>query len=266
MVVFIGRETEAGFIPLGTALIGARDARGRTFAFLATAKHLFDILPDPFSVRLNAKSGEAQTVEVEKMAFMHKDPNNDLAVIPFRLMPDVHDVRAERMDRAHHEKEFAELWAPGIGDEVAVVGLYTSHYGLTKNIPVVRIGHIAAMPEEPVRTGSNSVTSAYLVEVKSIQGLSGSPVFLNPPQFRVENGQLMRQLGPMHITLGIMIGYHLVESAEDQIIVPQVQGQPVTDQPSVDERNTGFAVVVPIERVYDIFEAPPLAITLSEVG
>jgi hypothetical protein len=51
--------------------------------------------------------------------------------------------------------------------------------GSTRNIPIVRTGVIAAMPaiDEPfVRKGEEY--HAYLAEMRSIGGLSGSPVFV----------------------------------------------------------------------------------------
>jgi hypothetical protein len=49
-----------------------------------------------------------------------------------------------------------------------------------------------------------------------------------------------------------MIGYHLVATAQDQIQVPNGEDGPT--RLTADERNTGFAVVVPIERLFDILE------------
>ena len=36
------------------------------------------------------------------------------------------------------------------GDEVVITGMFFSHIGQQRNIPIVRIGNIAAMPQEPV--------------------------------------------------------------------------------------------------------------------
>lgn len=62
------------------------------------------------------------------------------------------------------------------GDEVAITGLYRQHYKTRRNIPIVRSGMIAAMPEEPVNSGLGPMR-AYLIETRSTNGLSGSPVF-----------------------------------------------------------------------------------------
>ena len=38
----------------------------------------------------------------------------------------------------------------GVGDEIAIIGAFFPRIGETKNIPIVRIGTISAMPEVPV--------------------------------------------------------------------------------------------------------------------
>jgi hypothetical protein len=63
---------------------------------------------------------------------------------------------------------------------------------------------------------------------------------------------------PLFLPIGILVGYHVVESKEDQISVPQFQtgsGAKATSAASPDEKNTGFGVVIPIERVFDIVES-----------
>ena len=168
-------------------------------------------------------------------------------------LPDgMHDQMFINLDRAIHQRLHKHRWAPELGDEVSTIGLYASHYGATKNIPVVRTGNIAMMPDEPVLTNRGYV-KAYLIETKSIVGLSGSPVFLNPPEVAVIDGQIKHLPDKELITIGMIVGYHLVASAEDQIVVPQVQGNDPYPEYSLDERNTGFAVVIPMERVFEIW-------------
>jgi hypothetical protein len=77
----------------------------------------------------------------------------------------------------------------GLGEETIIVGLFASHHGNARNIPIVRIGNIAAMPEEKVSTEIGKI-DAYLVEARSIGGLSGSPVFVNMGIMRDRGGVL----------------------------------------------------------------------------
>ena len=186
----------------------------------------------------------------------HPDSKNDLALFSIGITGDIYDFIMVPLERSMHEG-VVKKWEPGLGDEVTVVGLYTSHYGEIKNRPIIRIGHIAAMPEEPVRT-QNGIVAGYLIEMRSIAGLSGSPVFLNTPRVRVsENNQLETLSKPLLFPIGMHIGYHVVESKEDQIAVPQFQqrqGVRATSTTVPDEKNTGFGVVIPIERIFEIME------------
>lgn len=152
------------------------------------------------------------------------------------------------------------------GDPVCAVGLYTSHYGRLSNSPVVRTGHVAAVAGEPVQSG-RGYASAHLIELRTIAGLSGSPVFQTTFPVRIHNGQLyQRNEDESHGTiLGMLIGYHVVETSEDQIqVAPSNNEADNAQHPlSIDERNTGFGVVIPIERVCDILESEGVQLALA---
>jgi hypothetical protein len=71
----------------------------------------------------------------------------------------------------------------GIGDQISMVGLFVEQYGRSKSLPIVRTGTIARMPSAPVRFrhpgGTESEQFAYLAEIHSHGGLSGSPVYVH---------------------------------------------------------------------------------------
>jgi hypothetical protein len=71
----------------------------------------------------------------------------------------------------------------GTGDQISIIGLFVQHYGQSKSLPIVRTGTIARMPLAPVRYrhpgGTYSEQLAYLVEIHSHGGLSGSPVYVH---------------------------------------------------------------------------------------
>jgi hypothetical protein len=177
------------------------------------------------------------------------------------LLGDLYEGKAIFLGRSDFEYLVENIWRPDLGDEVSTIGLYTSHYGQTRNIPTVRIGHIAMLPDEPVMS-TRGFVKAYLVEIKSLIGLSGSPVFINVPPTRVQDGRIEMQEGRSALCIGMMLGYHLVQSVEDQIIVPRLQqsegsGDQLDENTeySLDERSTGFGVVLPIERLIDVMES-----------
>ena len=132
-------------------------------------------------------------------------------------------------------KEKVELEKIGLGEETIIAGLFAPHHGNTKNIPIVRIGSIAAMPEEKVITRIGQI-DAYLVEARSIGGLSGSPVFVNMGIMRDRGGVLeiekrvdgTRSLGTIYL-LGLMHGHY--------------------DEEKV---NMGIGIVVPATKILEV--------------
>jgi hypothetical protein len=101
---------------------------------------------------------------------------------------------------------------------------------------------------------------AYLIELRTIAGLSGSPVFVVPPDIKRDGDTMLFRKGDdAYLPLGVLVGYHVVATEEDQIKVPRhasTKAAGADDLGSLDERNTGFGVVVPIERVVEVLENP----------
>jgi hypothetical protein len=140
----------------------------------------------------------------------------------------------------------------GVGDEIVVVGLFRNHYGHTKNIPVVRIGSLAALPEEPVKTKWGFI-DAYLVELHSIGGLSGSPVYIQHPPFRVgHDGTPHVVTGGRINLLGIMQGHFDIPNLREDSAMDD------DDQDGSGSINTGIGVVVPAHKIMETLEHPDL--------
>jgi hypothetical protein len=133
-----------------------------------------------------------------------------------------------------------------LGDEVFVSGLFRHHYGKSKNIPIVRIGNLAALNEERVVTRYGEM-DAYLIEARSIGGISGSPVFLNLGVVRQIGGEVKHATGayPIYFLLGLIHGHFDLQTP---------QGGAAEDDAS-ERVNAGIAIVVPIESILAVIEA-----------
>jgi len=138
----------------------------------------------------------------------------------------------------------------GTGDEVFLPGLFVSHAGTERNLPIVRRGSIAAMPEEPIATAVGAL-DAYLIEARSIGGLSGSPVFVNVGYVRMPKGLVMLRNDdfdadrPHCLLLGVIHGHFSVDARTEL-------------EPLTRERiNMGIAIVVPISKVINLIETHP---------
>jgi hypothetical protein len=269
-VVYVGLQAHGNFTPIGTGFCAGVEHRGNRFFFFITADHVVDMISgDTVYIRMNKKDGNAGSpIPIDKkLKIPGLDRSHDLAIFPVPPLHEGYDADYVFMGPGDFEKILEEVWRPQPGDEVATIGLYTSHHGHTKNIPVVRVGHIAMLPNEPVMS-TRGYVEAYLVETRSILGLSGSPVCITIPPMRVVDGKIqILDTGLGAICIGMMLGYHLSASVDDQIVVPvhQETEQQIEeghdesgDKLSLEERNTGFAVVLPIERILEVMESEPV--------
>ena len=150
--------------------------------FLVTAKHVIDGIRrlgvGEVYVRANLKSGQATWLKCEGEWLFHPDNDSvDLALLRTGI-PEALDHLAIPHSLCATDQTLKDQQV-GLGDEVFVVGLLRHHSGDRKNIPIVRVGNLAAMTEEKVVTRSFGPMDAYLIEARSIGGLSGSAVFLN---------------------------------------------------------------------------------------
>jgi hypothetical protein len=75
------------------------------------------------------------------------------------------------------DEQISEDHNLGVGDEVFITGLFTETAETTRDIPIVRVGTVAMIPGEKLPF-KDRLIEAYLIECRSIGGLSGSPVFV----------------------------------------------------------------------------------------
>jgi hypothetical protein len=139
----------------------------------------------------------------------------------------------------------------GLGDEVFITGLFR-HHGGTRQNPIVRVGNIASFAEEKIQTENFGQILGYLIEARSLGGLSGSPVFVNLGPVRRIGGKAVNSIGKTSILfLGLIHGHYGAKGAD----IDQIGANAVIP----DRVNTGIAIVVPFYHVQEVF-------VLSEQG
>ncbi len=143
------------------------------YTYLVTAGHC--IPNEALFIRWNLKKGGINYQKIEQDWIHPKDKSVDVAVLPCDIPEDV-EFRAIPSVMFASDPIIEEKGI-GIGDDVIVTGLFTKRSGNSRNLPILRAGIISAMPGEPLGEPSKQYT-AYLVEMRSTGGLSGSPVFV----------------------------------------------------------------------------------------
>lgn len=185
----------------------------------------------------------------------------DVAVLPIGTVNPVFEVSVWDADKSVANDKIVRERDIGAGDDVFIAGLLIHHPGKTRNLPIVRLGSVAAMPEDPVErmeTGPDVVT---LVQVHSIGGLSGSPVFVHlsllrdiPEGANIIRGGSKAGSGGTSWLHGVMHGFY-----------PVGKDDPDNVSGGDESLNTGIAIVARIDRVLDLIHRPDQIALRDEV-
>lgn len=246
-VVFVGLpitmpDGQSGMSLKGTGflvLVPSQSDPKKGFIYLVTAKHVATKLEGKnFAARINTKDGQSRLVIGEEIRWWYHPTDQlvDVAIIPWVRIPEADfKLIPIRMFLSDDTIRSADI---GSGDEVFITGLFAHLSGSNRNLPIVRFGNIAMIPDEPVPTRTGMI-EAYLIEARSIGGLSGSPAFV----YKIAQGR-----GKLYL-LGLMHGHWDIppENKNDFVI---------TD--SFGSVNIGIAIVVPAKKILEVINQPEL--------
>jgi hypothetical protein len=225
-------------------------------AYLVTAKHLIDLVAHmgrhEVYVRLSRPGAKVEWIGTHAADWLTHPTDSlvDVAVLPFpqSILTRV-DQRLFPMEGAATQTDLKELGI-GVGEDVFFPGLFLPHFGKDRNLPIMRTGTIAAMPVEKIRV-SNGLVDAYLVEARSIGGLSGSPVFVRMDS-RVSADHFLRKVvtHPRRSfgLLGLIRGHY-----EDEVL-----SNITVHERKAEAVNMGIGIVVPVEQITETLMHPEL--------
>jgi hypothetical protein len=263
-VVFVGYEDTAGKEHfMGSAFWAARpgpeDIKNEFRpTYLVTAAHVIDDIKaklppkgQRIRIRVNTRSGGQKWEDTPLCCWKpHPDPAADIAVLKWDIDCKEWDHFAwgtEAFVNAQSAEEDGGR-AVGHGDDLVIAGLFYLHTGEKRNIPIVRMANVAALRGEPVLNRDNHLMDAYLVESRSIGGLSGSPVFYDVyalKQAFVGESRIVRTRTKFRL-LGVMHGhFDLPDTAPDSIVEHGKERVAI---------NSGIAIVIPAERIVEALE------------
>jgi hypothetical protein len=182
---------------------------GTFYGYFVTAKHNV-VNAQKYGdlyIRLNKRSGGVEHIKIATEWVYPKDPSVDLAILPWSPPHDVIEMKYVP-DTMIASDETLQQHSVGIGDDIIIAGLFTRRYGQQQNIPIVRFGNIAAMPGEPLPDSKTGLSyHGYLIEARSIGGLSGSPVFAHLGPTRVGTDGRLNFSQNKTILLGVIRGH-----------------------------------------------------------
>lgn len=170
----------AFIIGVPSSLRPTPDGYGYGHMYLVTARHNIELAkarPGNLFLRVNVKGAAADYIRVDSGWLFHPNAGVDIAVRSWNEFPKPYDFRPFSVRALVNDEAVRDLGI-GVGDELLITGLFTRREGSKRNLPIVRTGVIAAMPHEQLRdVNTGFFYDAYLAEVRSLGGLSGSPVF-----------------------------------------------------------------------------------------
>jgi hypothetical protein len=262
--------------------------KGTTFYYLVTADHVKKKLMrqvEPI-IRMNDIHGRPFETEIRDVQLpkaparrrktpdniwqRHTDKSVDLAVLSFTPwahnepplpngLPDMRPI-AHAPDYLLVEDRQFGLDGIGIGDEVYVAGLFPFATGERANSPILRTGNLAMIPHagDRIYTGENyGDMEAYLIEARSISGISGGPVFVREtialkrakgpkgPYDRFDQRKPQAHASGKFYVLGVAQGHW-------DIPARQLNNPKPTRAKSKQGVNIGVAIVTPARKLRDI--------------
>jgi hypothetical protein len=240
-------STKARYSYRGTAFfvsVPSERHPDKAFCYLVTARHCVEAAGHRPLVRLNRRNGGTQMFEVAGDWHFPED-GSDVAVRPWR--PDHRDFAFKTIGLDQFlTPEVSARYAIGPGDSLCTVGLFSAHFGEQRNYPIVRLGSIAAMPNEPLRGGTGR--PVYIAEMRSIGGLSGSPVFVRLDPNRLAS--VLGLTGESIFLVGVLQGHWNYPTQGLALAFTDAELQSV---------NMGMAMVVPSDAIIAAINIPNLA-------
>jgi hypothetical protein len=227
-----------------------------SFFYFVTTKHSIPAVQP--AVRLTLKNGDSAIAPLGRMFTHPTDPYADVAVFEFEHKPE-YDILYLSDEDAKTKAMMAGLDI-GVGDEVYYPGLFTlTQDERNKNQPILRHGNIAMLPQGKVPT-ETGMMDAYLVEARSIGGISGSAVFVrrtasilwnfNPETARKDGIESLHGLtGEVHL-IGMMHGHWDIKESE----INQARSRYANNGV-----NMGVGIVIPINKILETINQPDAA-------
>jgi len=139
---------------------------------------------------------------------------------------------------------------------VFITGLFSKIIGKSKNIPIIRTGSLAMRPDEPIVPSGVGDIEAYVIEAKSIGGISGSPVFIRQT-INVRGFVKWGTNIPGNVEAYSDVFYLLGLAHGHWNLDPKEINNPAVEHVK-DGFNVGLAIVVPASQILEVLNGKEL--------
>ena len=227
------------------------------FIYLITARHIIAkiiaknlALDGNIWMRINKRDGSFDFIPIPINTFIPHPDSVDVMILPFAPSIAIYDYLTLPHGMLLNQ-DIVNEENVSLGDDVFMTGLFVRHIGKERNIPIIRIGNISAMPEEPIYNEFFGNMDAYLIELRSLGGLSGSPVFLHLSDSRImksdDKNTIVRTMSGGHkfYLLGLLHGHWDLESATQDVITEDYP------QDNKEQINTGIGIAIPAIKILE---------------
>jgi hypothetical protein len=259
-VVFFGKPDFDGSVAYGGTgfFVEYEDPSGHTFRYLVTANHVASQFVLCDVIRMNLRVGGAENVVMEDMNWV-PHPTADIAVTrynpPARFDVSVFPLKHGLTEEKRVEKNIE------CGDICYIVGLFRLHWGSKKNVPFVHTGHIAVTPDEDElvlienrATKKRTKALAYIIEAQTLDGLSGSPVFVRRG-VKAELAQFDTAIKPLRYGAVFLLGVYIAswDGAPGEILEADRNFKGGARVP------VGMGSVAPFDQILELIEGEELS-------
>ena len=238
-----------GFI---VAYVSEKVANG-FFLFAVSNKHVVADFGASV-IRLNKTDGGVDIFELEPHEWYFTN-KQDLAIVPLKIDLAKHRVKAVPSSD-FLTPDAIGAYDIGPGDEVFMIGRFVRHDGRLINSPSVRFGNLSMMVDN-IDHPFLGMQESFAVEMRSMGGYSGSPVYVYPSEWNMNRGS--HQIGNQRLfLLGVDWG-HIVDHSEvrEKTVATEMQATAATRKISYIAANTGMNGVIPAWRLAEMIKKNP---------
>lgn len=229
---------------------------GCLYIYAVTNRHVIRLADSPV-VRLNMHDGTTQIFTFNQNDWTDHPDFDDISVVPIKLDASKHRVKAINSSMFITKEIIAEHHI-GPGDEVYMIGRFVAHDGKLLNTPSARFGNISMMPGESVRRTDGILQESFLLEMRSLNGYSGSPAFIHIPPFSLRPKTQALRTEYNTWLLGVDWGHlDIMEEVVDE------NHNRLKERLFV-KRNSGKACIVPAWKLFELLELESFVLQRKE--